>query len=113
MRKRIQTSILLVTLFMAANSYGGNSGTVSQILVLTGGPSGQGVAFISFASSNASAPSCATETARYAVDLGYAFGQGVYSLALSAQASGQVLYIVGTGACSVWNDTETVQYAYH
>ena len=58
-------------------------------------------------------PSCATSTAsayRFVVNLAQPGGASIVATALSAHATGTEVDIVGTGACDVWSDTETINY---
>lgn len=57
--------------------------------------------------------SCGTQTVssyRFAVSTATATGTSIIATALSAQATGAVVDIGGTGACDVWPDTETINF---
>lgn len=54
---------------------------------------------------------CGTQTVssyRFAVSTATATGTSIIATSLSAQATGAVVDIGGTGACDVWPDTETI-----
>ncbi|MBB5986667.1 hypothetical protein [Sphingobium lignivorans] len=58
-------------------------------------------------------PACATTGAnRWAIDGSTAAGQVRMSILLTAWAQRKRVIIVGTGNCSVWGDTETVDFFY-
>jgi hypothetical protein len=65
------------------------------------------------ATPSSDAPSCAATTSanhRYAIDPSTPSGAAMIAIALTAYAAQTSIYIVGTGACTVWADTETVSY---
>ena len=61
--------------------------------------------------SRSAAPSCgAGLPARWAIDPKTPYGQSVWATLLSAYALHKQVVIIGSGACSVHGDTETVRY---
>lgn len=58
------------------------------------------------------APNCQNPSYpnRYVINGATAQGQSQVSAMLTAYATGAQVVVVGTGACDVWGDTETVQY---
>jgi hypothetical protein len=64
------------------------------------------------------APTCATETDRFAVDLTTAAGKAMYATAMAAWLTGTCVAGIGadgaggTPNCSVWGDTETAYYIF-
>jgi len=57
-----------------------------------------------------SAPACATMTDRWVIDVSTPSGQAAAAIVISAQAQGKTIYVTGTGTCSIWTDTETVNF---
>jgi hypothetical protein len=47
---------------------------------------------------------------RYAIDASTVAGQSMVAVLLSAQAQGKQIYVVGSGNCTIWSDTETVVF---
>lgn len=78
-----------------------------------GKPSGllvhdQGGAFFYHDGPRTNRPSCATED-RWVINVSTPAGQAMYAAVLTAIASGRKITVHGTGACSFWGDTESVQ----
>ncbi len=69
---------------------------------------GQVIFYVS--GSRSGMPSCATAGNRWAFSGNNGAGQVTMSIILIAYSSGKPLTIIGTGACDVWGDTETVSY---
>lgn len=61
-----------------------------------------------------SIPSCvgAGMESRFAIDVKNDAGKSMYALLLTAVAQGKQVWINGTGNCSIWGDTESVNYVY-
>jgi len=55
-------------------------------------------------------PACATESARFAINGTTAAGKVQVATMLMAIALGKKIYVWGTGTCSVWADTETIDF---
>lgn len=78
-------------------------GTPSGLLVHD-----MGGAFFYHAGPRTNRPSCATED-RWVINVSTPAGQAIYAAVLTAIASGRKITVQGTGACSFWGDTESVQ----
>nr|WP_295238482.1 hypothetical protein [uncultured Brevundimonas sp.] len=79
-----------------------------------GKPSGllvhdQGGAFFYHDGPRTNRPSCATED-RWVINVATSAGQAMYAAVLTAVASGRKITVHGTGTCSFWGDTESVQF---
>ncbi|PNQ76361.1 hypothetical protein BA950_07745 [Erythrobacter sp. SAORIC-644] len=55
-------------------------------------------------------PACATLTSRWEIYAASPAGQAQLALLLTAFASKTTIFVEGTGACSLWADTESVNY---
>ena len=57
-------------------------------------------------------PSCQAPQVptRFAIDASTVSGQAEASALLTAYALGKKIEVMGTGACSIWSDTETAQW---
>ncbi|WP_152569460.1 MULTISPECIES: hypothetical protein [Sphingomonas] len=56
------------------------------------------------------APSCATQTSRFAIPSNTDAGKSMISAILTAQSRGKQVYVNGAGTCNVCSDSETVDY---
>jgi hypothetical protein len=81
------------------------SGRVTSVVINT-----PGIMMIQ-ASPISGTPSCNTAS-RFTIDATTAAGKARMSAMLSAAMAGKVVTIYGTGACSDWPGTETVDYFY-
>ena len=95
-------ALLFVTPAMA----GGGTGVISNVTVNSGG--GNNVAFMTLTPVSGQ-PACAT-TGRFAISLTANGGQAALALILTAHSQGKKVIVVGTGACDVWGDSETLNY---
>ena len=57
----------------------------------------------------AGAPACATQQG-FAIDTTTAAGKTQLAAVLTAYALGKQITVIGTGACNIWGDRETVNY---
>jgi len=69
-----------------------------------------GVLLVPTDGARSNAPACATESARFAIDGSTAAGKVRAAALLTALTAGKRVVVWGTGACSVWGDTETVDF---
>lgn len=104
---RIATAMCFTLATLADSASAGSStGTVAQILVVTGD-------VVTFsAGSHQGKSACSTTADDWAFSLTTASGKAMYALLLSAQAQGKSIGVVGTQACTAWPDRETPQYIY-
>lgn len=69
------------------------------------------VLFSTDATQRSSVPSCASNNPRrWAIDASTTAGQAAASLLITAWAQHKRVWVTGTGACSIWGDTETVLF---
>lgn len=71
-------------------------------------PNGVVIAYVEGARSNA--PACATESIRFAVNGTTPGGKLQVAGLLTAYTSGKAVAIYGTGTCTAWGDTETIDF---
>lgn len=102
MKKLILALAALVQASMASASVTG-PGYLWQYLVLNG------VAFIWHNGTRSTPPSCDTQ-GRFAFNVTTPAGQAALAGILTAFASHKPVVITGTGACTDWSDSETMQY---
>jgi hypothetical protein len=57
-------------------------------------------------------PACNAVPARWVFDASTANGQAMMSALMTFYALQQPVQVMGTGTCTAWPDTETVQYIY-
>ena len=56
-------------------------------------------------------PACGTNNSnRWAIDASTPAGQAAVQVLLTAYTQHRPIYVTGTGTCTVWGDTETVQF---
>lgn len=63
---------------------------------------------------NGARPSCQGPglTQRYAIDASTVAGQAMVAILMTAKAQGKRIDISGMGSCTIWGDTETVQFIF-
>ncbi|WP_157134823.1 hypothetical protein [Sphingomonas sp. PAMC 26605] len=98
----VATSLFVVSPAIASTASPGNP---TSLLALNDGP-----ILFNQDGSRTSAPSCATVAGRWAMDARTPAGQSRLSVLLTAVALHKQIEVQGTGTCSVWPDTETVDY---
>lgn len=100
-------TFLAATMFAAGSAHAGTAGAgnLNNPYFM-----GNGVLLIPTDGTRSGAPACATESYRFAIDASTAAGKTQAAGILTAFAMGKRVAIYGTGVCSVWNDTETVNY---
>lgn len=96
---------LLVTLLVTP-AFGGSAGpgTLSGVHFLTGG-----IVIVHTSGTRTDIPSCSWPT-RFAFDSTTAGGKSQLAGLMMAYAAGRQVVIYGTGACSVYGDSETISY---
>lgn len=55
-------------------------------------------------------PGCSTIPKRWVFNAATAEGQAMLAGLLTFYSTGKAIYVMGTGACTDWSDTETVRY---
>jgi hypothetical protein len=55
-------------------------------------------------------PTCATEYSRFALDSTTAGGRSLLAILLAAHSAGRSVALRGTGACTLYGDTENLQF---
>jgi hypothetical protein len=104
---------LLVTTFVAlccslyanpASAGWQGPGTITNISM-----DASGVAFISMNGTRAANPACVTQS-RWAIAANTLLGQSMLSIAATAYATGKPIGMTGTNNCSLWGDTESIQW---
>lgn len=95
------TTIFCGTPATASTSTGG---VISHVLVLGG------KVFFDMSGSRSTVPSCATIPGRWVFDASNPSGQAMMSAMLTMEARGVRVAVAGTGACTDWGDTESVNY---
>lgn len=82
-------------------------GPISQVY----GTASGAVIFTVTVSSRSSVPGCATgQPNRWVIDASSVAGQAAAALLLSAWAAHKQIWVIGSGACTIWGDTETISY---
>ena len=69
-----------------------------------------GKIFFAHFGARSATPACSTQNYRYVFDVQSPDGQAKLSLLLTAVALHKQVYVFGTGACTDWGDTETMDY---
>lgn len=103
--KKIFAALCATAAFPICAMAGNSQGPVTEYIVNT-----QGKLFFVAGTQN-SKPSCSTGA--WAVDLtgpNSTGGKAILAAIIAARASGRTVVVVGTGACDVWPDRETVSY---
>jgi hypothetical protein len=100
---------LIVALFAATSlsAYAGTAGPV-KLKNLHFMPNGTVIAYID--GPRSSAPTCATESSRFAVPATSAGGKVQLAGLLMAYTTGRPVTIYGTGTCAAWGDTESIDF---
>jgi len=93
---------LLLAYAAPAISSSSTAGSISNIT-----PNAAGRVFFQHSGTHTARPSCATLD-RWVIDTTTAGGQALLSALLTAYSTGKQIQIDGTGNCSAWGDTETV-----
>jgi hypothetical protein len=94
-------SILLINCTPAAASTA-NFGKITALYTVR-----SGYMFVEMNGTRTTVPTCATLT-RWVINLSSAGGQTIASSILSAQAQGRQISIIGTGDCTDWFDSESI-----
>lgn len=107
MRYSLGTALLFILTTMAhpALASEAEAGYVSNI-----SPLRSDIVLFDHSGTRSATPSCSAFPKRWSLDLSTHGGQAAYALLLSAYAQHRTIRIVGTGACSDWNDTEAANY---
>ena len=97
--------MMSLTVSVEASASSAELGLVSGIYGIN-----NGVIMFMFDGARSATPACHTQGTRWAINAATPAGQAQLSLLLSAWAQRKRIYIRGTGNCSVWGDTETVDW---
>lgn len=103
MKKLVATVLLLCPLFCSAGAAGAGN-IVGPYFMQTG------ALLVSTDAAQSGAPACATVASRWAIDGTTPAGKVQAAAVFSALAMGKKIAVWGTGTCSVWGDTETVNF---
>lgn len=95
-------------LFQSGATYAQSN--VSATVTAVSGENGAFFVYVS-AASGGTIPSCATSGSnRYAINPSTASGAAQIAVALTAYTTKSKVFIAGTGKCTIWPDTEDVNY---
>ena len=91
-------------------SAGESEGPVTQIFVNKPNPlCGNNAGAVMFsAGQHTNKPACSHAATDWTIPLDSEWGRAMYSLLLTAAASGKPVKVYGTGTCDVWSDRESV-----
>ena len=91
-----------------ANASNSNYGTVSGLFA-----GGNGAVMFFSDGVRTAPPACGAPNGnRWAIDASTVAGQGAIAILLNAYNRGKKVYVMGTGSCSIWGDTETIMFIY-
>jgi hypothetical protein len=105
MRAAIASVLILSSMPCLAGSAA--PGMLSDVYLMS-----SGVAMVITNGARSGAPACATVYNRFAVDATTAAGKAQLAGLLAAFTSGKPVEILGTGACTAWPDTESINYVH-
>lgn len=71
-----------------------------------------GTVLVTSTGSRTTAPACATVAGRFALNTTTESGRSQLAGLIAAEAADRTVVIVGTGACDVYGDSETIAYFY-
>lgn len=104
-KKLVISYLIIATISSAATAGTAASGTITSTVSFPTGP------FIFYQNgARTSPPACATIPTRWAIDVSTATGQAAEANILTAFATGQPIFVYGTGTCSVDGSSETALY---
>jgi hypothetical protein len=93
----------------SAHAFGQVSGGVITSIYIN--PNYGALAFISISGTKSSNPSCSTNTSfQYVLSLSGAESNQLFSMLLAARVSQTPVTLMGTGACDLYSDVETLLY---
>ncbi|HWW27426.1 MAG TPA: hypothetical protein VNZ85_16200 [Caulobacter sp.] len=103
----LATAILGLGLGGPASASNASAGLITHIIV-----NDNGVVLFTHSGTRTTPPTCSGPTvgARWAFDGSTGAGHAKLSALLSAYALGKQIWIVGTGSCAAWGDTESVGF---
>ena len=106
-KRAIATLPLITFAFTPVNASNTGSGYISAIHAMP-----NGVVMFSHAAGRDAAPNCvnASTSARWAINAATESGKVQLSVLLSAYGANKKIHIFGTGSCTAWGDTETVEF---
>jgi len=101
------SGLLLSSLASPVQASDASVGYISEISIMN-----SGIIMFNSSGTRTATPSCHTggHPLRWAFNGTTAAGQAKLAALLSAKGMGKPIKIYGTGACSDWSDTETVNY---
>lgn len=106
-RKRSITSIAFIMLPLGATPAMASNSSVGSISIVL--PHSAGL-FFNQSGSRTSTPTCHTAGTRWVINTGTPQGQAMAAALLTAYSLGKRISVQGTGNCSLWGDTESVDY---
>lgn len=107
MRFRTLLSLILGSMLAGGASAGWSAGPVKvkNINFMT-----QGYVIFYFEGARGPVPACATERYRFALNVSTPGGRAQLAGLLTAYTTGKSINVYGTGDCSYWADTESVDF---
>ena len=106
MKKFLMTIAALYSSISIAGS--ASQGTLNTVHFM-----GNGVVLALTTGTRTGVPACAnTQPTRFALDASTPAGKAQLAGLLTAYSSGKQVVIIGTGTCSSWGDTESIDYFY-
>lgn len=96
---------VISALASTANAGMADTGTVSLLYGFS-----SNVFLFTTSGTRSSAPGCAGAAQRFAIDTSTAAGKSQMSIVLLAYSLGKPIKVYGNGYCSVYSDSETVDY---
>jgi hypothetical protein len=113
MRRSLRTSLAKVPLVAGIIAFAANTGAQASSsgsgYVTTIIYSGSGFAFVYQNGSRTARPACSVND-RWVIPITTAAGQSMLAGMMTAYATGKVITVNGTGACSEYADTESISY---
>lgn len=108
MKTKIAFVAFVALIFFPVSSFSGSAhGAVASYAVMDNGN------LLVTVGTNTSSPSCNTVPDRFAIDLNSKSGKAWYATIIASWVTGKIIYIEGTGTCSIVQDSETVSYIYN
>jgi hypothetical protein len=105
--KRVFLTLLLAVFAPLSTAGSAAAGTLSLLHFMS-----NGVVIVYTNGARSGVPSCSPFPTRFALNASTAAGKTQLAGLLTAYASGSPVVIMGTGTCSVWSDTESIDYFY-
>ncbi len=105
--------VFCLVVFLAVPSQGWAVGDANKYLVTKVRVDKSGKGYIQFDTALVNSPAtCSTHASHLAFDTNTPGGQGILSLALTANSSGKRIWARGTGDCSIYGTVESWSWGY-